>query len=387
MHLCYVSDERFPSTHTDTQQMAMTMDALGRLGVEVALVAPRLVRGPFAEDQEAALRRYYEVGGAFDVALVGTVDPERRELVKVLHPIAAMRQVGRLRPDVVYTRNAQIALVALAAGHRVAFESYRVIDRRLPWLVRAVARATQSRRFLGVVCHSRVSAEAFVRSGVPADKVTVVHNGVAPAQMEPRLMREAAREAVGISGGPIAVFAGHVRGAKGLESLAEVAARTPEVHHLWVGGDNDGDAGWGRDCARAAGADNVTVTGWLAASAVAPYLYAADALMIPPASEPLHKHGNTVLPMKLFGYLAAGRAIVAPDLEDLRELLEHDENAWLFAAGDVGAAVSALRQVLSDSALRSRLEAGAAATARELTWDARAVKVRDFLRSRLEASR
>ena len=387
MHLCYVSDERFPSTHTDTQQMAMTMDALGRLGVEVTLVAPRLTTGPHAQDQVDALRGYYEVGGTFDVALVETVDPEQRELVKALHPLAAIHEVGRRQPDLVYTRNAQIALVALAAGYRVAFESYRVIDRRLPWLVRAVCRATRSRRFLGVICHSRVSAEAFVRSGVPEEKVTVVHNGVAPAQMEPRLMREAAREALGISEGPLAVFAGHVRGKKGLESLAEVAARTPDVQHVWVGGDDAGKAAWGRDCARAAGADNVTVTGWLAASAVAPYLYAADALMIPPASEPLQKHGNTVLPMKLFGYLAAGRAIVAPDLEDLRELLAHGENAWLFAAGDVGSAVNALRTVMSDDELRVALEEGARDTAKELTWDARAVKVRDFLRDRLEEGR
>ena len=387
MHLCYVSDERFPSTHTDTQQMAMTMDALGRLGVEVTLVAPRLVTGPHQWDQVDALRRHYEVDGAFDVALVETVDPERRELVKALHPLAAMREVGRRRPDVVYTRNAQIALVALAAGHRVAFESYRVIDRRLPWLVRAVARATRARRFLGVVCHSRVSAEAFVRSGVPAAKVTVVHNGVSPAQMEPRLMREAAREATGVAAGPVAVFAGHVRDKKGLESLAEVAARTPEVEHVWVGGDDAGSATWGQDCARAAGADNVTVTGWLAASAVAPYLYAADVVMIPPASEPLREHGNTVLPMKLFGYLAAGRAVVAPDLEDLRELLEHGQNAWLFPAGEVDAAVEALRAVIADHGLRTRLEEGARETAEELTWDARAVKVRDFLHERLEAAR
>ena len=131
----------------------------------------------------------------------------------------------------------------------------------------------------------------------------------------------------------------------------------------------------------------MTVTGWLAASAVAPYLYAADVVMIPPASEPLREHGNTVLPMKLFGYLAAGRAVVAPDLEDLRELLEHGQNAWLFPAGEVDAAVEALRAVIADHGLRTRLEEGARETAEELTWDARAVKVRDFLHERLEAAR
>lgn len=387
MHLCYVSDERFPSTHTDTQQMAMTMDALAGLGVRVELVAPRLTRGPHAEDQISALRRYYEVDDGFEVSLLETVDPEARNLVKTLHPLAAMRELRRIEPDLVYTRNAQIALLALALGHRVAFESYRIIDRRLPRLARALARVTRGRRFLGVVCHSKMSADAFLRSGVPSDKVRVIYNGISPAQMEPRLGRGAARRALGLAPeGALAVYAGHVRGRKGLESLAEVAAATPEVRHLWVGGDDDGAADWGRRCAHAAGATNVTVTGWLAASEVAPYLYAADALLVPPSSVPLALHGNTVLPMKLFGYLASGRAILAPDLPDLGELLSHGQNAWLFPANNVPAAVEALRRVVKDRALCDRLGQGATETARDLTWAARAAKIRDFLAERLEAN-
>ena len=33
--------------------------------------------------------------------------------------------------------------------------------------------------------------------------------------------------------------------------------------------------------------------------------------------------------MKVFSYLAAGRAILGPTLPDLQEILVHDQNAWL----------------------------------------------------------
>ena len=73
--------------------------------------------------------------------------------------------------------------------------------------------------------------------------------------------------------------------------------------------------------------DNVIFTGRQPIAVVSEYLYAADVLIIPPVSAPLEKFGRTVLPFKIFPYLAAGRSIVAPDLADMRELLKHEKNA------------------------------------------------------------
>lgn len=388
MRLVYVSDERFPSTHTDTQQMALTMDAMADSGIDVTLIAPKLLKGPYAADQRAAMQRYYQIGDRVRVDFIRTLDPESRELVKTLHPLRAMSSVRRERADLVYTRNAQIALLALALGHRVAFESYRIIDRRFPRLVSLFARASRSARFLGVVTHSKLSGAAFRRAGVPEEKVRVVYNGVSMKQMEPRLDHSAARAACGLPAeGAIVVYAGHVKARKGLPSLAEVAAATPAMHHVWVGGDDDGSPAWGRRCAAEVGASNVTVTGWLTAPEVSPYLYAADALVIPPSSGPLKQHGNTVLPMKVFSYLAAGRAVVAPLLPDISELLIHDDNAWLYERDRVAAAGDALQHVTTDAALSARLGEAALSTAQGLTWHARAKKIRDFLSERLEASR
>jgi glycosyltransferase involved in cell wall biosynthesis len=114
-------------------------------------------------------------------------------------------------------------------------------------------------------------------------------------------------------------------------------------------------------------------------------MVSADVLVLPPSSVGLKVAGHTVLPMKLFGYLAAGRALLAPATPDVRELLVDGDNAVLVEPGDLDAAAHALRTLLHDDVGRARLAARARATGQDLTWDARAEKIERFLRARLAA--
>lgn len=45
----------------------------------------------------------------------------------------------------------------------------------------------------------------------------------------------------------------------------------------------------------------------------------ADVLVIPPSADPLQQFGRTVLPLKVFQYLAAGRPIVTGEVPDTAE--------------------------------------------------------------------
>jgi glycosyltransferase involved in cell wall biosynthesis len=116
---------------------------------------------------------------------------------------------------------------------------------------------------------------------------------------------------------------------------------------------------------------------------LAPWLYAADVLVIPPSLEPLERHGTTVLPIKLFLYLAAGRVVLAPNAPDTAELLIDDVNAALVPAGDAETTATTLRLLAADTARAERLARGALQTAANLTWDARAANIEAFLQRRL----
>jgi glycosyltransferase involved in cell wall biosynthesis len=123
--------------------------------------------------------------------------------------------------------------------------------------------------------------------------------------------------------------------------------------------------------ARARGvADRLTIAGIVGRDDVARYIAAFDIAVLPgltPYSSPL----------KLFEYLQLGRAIVAPDTENIREILTDGEDALLFDTAGDGALETALARLCNDPALRVRLGESAhqTITTKSLTWDRNAERV------------
>ena len=128
---------------------------------------------------------------------------------------------------------------------------------------------------------------------------------------------------------------------------------------------------------------NVQVLPWQPYARAAQYMVSADVLLLPPSSVGLKVAGHTVLPMKLYGYLAAGRAVFAPATPDVQELLQDGQNAVLVPPGDVAGAGTRLAELLADDAGRERLALAARETGKELTWDARAAKLEAFITPKL----
>jgi glycosyltransferase involved in cell wall biosynthesis len=123
------------------------------------------------------------------------------------------------------------------------------------------------------------------------------------------------------------------------------------------------------------GARNLSFTGQKPISEVAAYLYAADVLLIPPARVAAPGSAKTILPIKIFMYLAAGKPIIAPDRPDIREILSHGENALLVEPGNLEAYVAAAERLADDPALCLALSKNAAGLSRNMTWEARAAKI------------
>jgi glycosyltransferase involved in cell wall biosynthesis len=84
--------------------------------------------------------------------------------------------------------------------------------------------------------------------------------------------------------------------------------------------------------------------------------------------------GNTAdicSPMKMFEYMASGRAILSSDLPVLHEVL--DETRAIFCAPEDPAAwVAAFGRLAQDAALRARLSAAARAAVAPYAWQTRA---------------
>jgi glycosyltransferase involved in cell wall biosynthesis len=98
----------------------------------------------------------------------------------------------------------------------------------------------------------------------------------------------------------------------------------------------------------------VIMTGAIAHSQVPEMVSIAEVAVVPAAPVPSSR-GGTGTPLKLFEYMAAGKAIVATDLNQAAEVIQDGHNGLLVEAGDVGGFAEAMLALLEDSGKRARL--------------------------------
>jgi glycosyltransferase involved in cell wall biosynthesis len=98
----------------------------------------------------------------------------------------------------------------------------------------------------------------------------------------------------------------------------------------------------------------VIMTGAIAHARMPEVLSIADVAVVPSAPVPASR-GGTGTPLKLFEYMAAGKAIVATAVDQAAEVIQHNHDGMLVGAGDVHAFAEAMSGLLNDPVERGRL--------------------------------
>jgi glycosyltransferase involved in cell wall biosynthesis len=113
----------------------------------------------------------------------------------------------------------------------------------------------------------------------------------------------------------------------------------------------------------------VIMTGKIAHSQVPEMLSIADVAVVP--STPLTAGlGGTGTPLKLFEYMAAGKAIVATALNEAAEVIRDGQDGLLVQPGDVNKFAEATLKLINDPKERSRLGQNARAQAvKQYSWE------------------
>ncbi len=240
-----------------------------------------------------------------------------------------------------------------------------------------------------VVVVSDPLLEELVGRGVPADRVLVNPNGVDPDRYSPDADGSLVRERLGLGDRLVIGFIGTFGPWHGAEVLADAFVKLrdrdrglPGQFRLLMIGDGATVQETRRRIERG-GAAGATVFAGRTTQADGPaYLAACDILVSPhvPNSDGSRFFGS---PTKLFEYMAMGKPIVASNLEQIGEVLEHDRTAWLVPPADADALADALRLLLDDPELRRRLGAAAREDAvRKHTWHEHTRRIVEALRER-----
>lgn len=306
------------------------------------------------------------------------------ELMELSYSLVAYRRLAKAvkqhRPDVLYERYNLFlpAGIWLARKYKLPMlleVNAPILEERARYdglALTGLARWSQAycwRNADMVLPVTRVLGDIVQSYGVDPQRIEVIPNGIDPERFANAPDVLAAKRALGLEQYLVLGFTGFVRDWHGLDKVIDLIAQDPpDAHrHLLVVGDGPVRATLEQQARDLGVAHRVKFTGIVGRDDVARHVAAFDIALQPAVV----KYAS---PLKLFEYLALGKAIVGPDQPNIREILRADYNAVLFDPETPAGLAGAVKRLCDDIALRTKVAANARATIDEqqLTWRANA---------------
>ncbi len=357
-------------------QIAETVNGLERMGHEVLVVDRHRKRAGRADGRGRRLAHTWLWEPANHWRSVRGV---RRE----------MEILREERPDVVLTLHA-LRFSSLLAARRLGLPVVLQVNAPVPCEIRRYRPELRllpalsdwaERRMLcaadGVFVVSSALRDYFTRQGVEPERIAVIPNGADTEKFRPEAAYPSIRAR--FPGQVLVGFAGSFARFHGIELLEHAIARCTIRHpgtHFVLVGDGPAAGELRRRCERVSYGGQVTFLGALPHEQVPGVLAAMDVLLAPYRAEDFFYFS----PIKLFEYMASGRAVLAAGLGQIAEVIRHEENGLLYDPASPGDLVGKLLDLLEDREKRARLGAGARQTVlASYTWEHNARRVSQVL--------
>lgn len=385
MKVGIVAPTYIPSRRANTVQVMKMAQALCALKHTVCLVVP-------GRDEDSSPPSWDELAYQYGLEHKFPVEwlPARPRFRRYDYGFHAVRWARHWDAEVLYTRLPQAAAVASLFGMPTILEVHDYPQGTLgPILFRAFLKGPGARRL--VVITQALAVELSRGLGAPSSSpfMVIALDGVDLSRYTDLQSQEEARQEIAeiLPGIPlrgdqfVAGYTGHLYPGRGVGMLTDIAARLPEVHFLIVGGEPQ-DVRRLENEVKSRDLENISLTGFIPNTELPRYQAACDILLMPYQRRVTASSGGDIAsylsPMKLFEYMASGRAILSSDLPVLREVLS-SENAVLLPPDDVNAWVEALKGLRTDPQSCAALGTQARRDAKRYTWEARAERIMEGL--------
>ncbi len=343
----------FATLNGGERSMLAVLGYVVAAGFDVRVIAPPA--GPLADELR---HRGIEVA-----PLVLHDDADRRLPQSRLRELLA-ELLQRRRADLVHANSLAMGRLSGPVVDHLGLSSLAHLRDIIGLSRQAIADLNRHARLLAV---SEATRRFHVAAGLDAAKTRVLHNGVDLAQFSPREPSGFLHRELGLpTGTQLVGVVGQIGLRKGqdvlLAAVASVASQLPDLHLVIVGERYSGKAesvAYEADLHRTAEAHMPGRVHFLGYRHDMDRLYSEFSLLAHPArQEPL---GRVLLEAA-----AAGLPIIATEVGGTSEIFPPDRTAArLVAADDPAETARAIREVLTDSALRCRLGTAAGGRAEE----------------------
>ncbi|MDB5244347.1 MAG: hypothetical protein JWN18_217 [Parcubacteria group bacterium] len=360
----YIANIRLPTEKAHGAQIIKMCEALSMAGADVRLLVSNRAT-PITEDAFT----YYGVATAFPIERIkvpNTVQYGMPGFV-IQSLFFAIRSLRKIRRDaLLYSRDdIVLGLLSYVTRQPIVWESHigswNFFSRRLV------------RRALRIVVISEGIRDLYLRNGVDPHKLVVAHDGIDLTTFMRAETKEVARARLGLPQDKrIVMYVGRVDGWKGTSTLLEASKHLNSTTLVViVGGEPHQVEALRKVFPR------VLFVGYRPYRELADNLAAADVVVLPnTAQDKISSHFTS--PLKLFGYMASGKPMVATDLPSLREVVPETE-AYIVAPDSPIALAAGIRDALVDASGSARRAQAALTRVDKYTWDMRAKTILNAL--------
>lgn len=374
MKIACVSTSSVPSSTANSIQVMKVCHALAQLGHQVVLLLPENnERNDPASQGWERLSSHYGLATPFEIRWLKSSPAWKR------YDFAwkAVRTAKSMQAGLIYTWTAQAGWFSLLNGIPVILEMHdRVAGRLGPFVFRQYLTWPGHKRTLVITEALAHVLETDFRVRFSPEQLIIAPNGVDLERYANLPDPTRARQVLGLPEGCTAVYSGHFYAGRGMNILFSLALNFPQVQFLWIGGRPE-DVERMRVRLEKAGLKNVLLTGFIENSRLPPYQAAGDILLMPYERAIEGSSGGNSAdicsPMKMFDYLASGRAIITSDLPVIREVL-NEKNAVFCPPDDIPAWQEAFGALIADPSRRQALSAQARQDGQRYNWITREEK-------------
>jgi len=381
MHLLYLDIHPVPDIQPESLQILQTCDGLAAQGVQVTLLTPEA-----HHDAAAILGRPTAKGLTCRGLAAPWISRHFFPRSSRWFYRACCQEVRRLKADVILVRNLKLAEALLTIGLEIplVFETHEVFATSFAETY-PHANAKQKRKLGQLKQREQLvygrSAGLIVLTKLLGDDIRRTYTTQAPILVAPDgvdfFLADAARRPRQDNVSPVALYLGSLHPWKGVETALRALPQVADMELHIAGGTGQRIAELHALAESLGIAQRVKFLGPVFPGDRFHLINAVDFCLLPLSQTSIGARYTS--PLKLFEYMAMGKAIVASDLPSLREVLRPGANALLTPPGDAQALAKELTRLSEDMELAKTLGKQALLDSRRYGWQNRAKGIVGFL--------
>lgn len=371
MKLVYLTDSDIPSRSANALHVMKMCSELSKAGNKVTLIT--LIKKENIENRVSDIYSFYGVENTFKIIRIPYLTKRFKKAYSLL--IALLTWV--INPDVAYGRNFHAVNFSGKLGLKTVYEGHHFfVDSAKPSTVEALRSYLTDKNSKLMVVTSQSLLSSYLEQFEVKLPTLIAHNGADEVTKIPKKIGVYKAGMLNVG------YMGHLYAGKGMEIISELIKACPYAFFHIVGGIETDINLWKE---RLSSFSNVHFYGFKPHTETEAYRQEMDVLVAPYLANVAVVGGSVVsakwmTPIKLFEYMASGKAIISSSLPVAKEVISNWQNGVLCDPENVSEWIEALEKLNNSTELRNELARKALETfQKNLSWKSRAEKITEAL--------